>query len=114
MDSNMKNTENKKLGFYLSFKRSEKEIYEQIKSVNNYTQVIKGLIKDYLLNQDNNSIQNTNSNKTINLSIDDLCRIISSVNLSNNNVIQSKTKEILNDNVSSNSTEIPNEMLIGL
>lgn len=114
MDSNIKNKDNKKLGIYLSFKQNEKEIYEKIKSVNNYSQVIKGLIKDYLLEQDNISIKNSNQNKHINLSVDDLCRIISSVNLSNNNVIQSKTKEMFNDNVTSNSTEIPDDMLIGL
>ena len=113
MDSNMK-TESKKLGFYLSFKRSEKEIYEEIKSKSNYTQIIKELIKDYLSNQNNNSIKNSDQSRTINLSIDDVCKIISSVNLSNNNPIQSKIKEEFNDNVSTNSTEIPEDMLIGL
>ena len=115
MGLNIKETGSKKLGFYLSFKQSEKEIYEEIKSINNYTQVIKGLIKDYLLNQENNNTSNQNSN-TITMTIDDLCRIISSVNLSNNNStlttnnVESKT--ISNSNL--HSTVIPEDMLIGL
>lgn len=113
MDSNKK-IQNKKLGFYLSFKQSEKELYEQIKSKSNYTQIIKELIKDYLSNQNNNNIKNFDQSRTINLSVDDLCKIISSVNLSNNNPIQSKIKEEFNDNISADSTEIPEDMLIGL
>lgn len=114
MDSNISQNDNKKLGFYLSFKRNEREIYEQIKSVNNYTQVIKELIKDYLMDQKHNNLKNHNQKSTIHLSIDDLCQIIYSVNLSKNNVIQYETKEMYNSNISSNSTEIPEEMLDGL
>lgn len=112
MSSNIKELGSKKLGFYLSFKKNEKEIYEQIKSINNYTQVIKGLIKDYLIKQENNNINNQNSN-TITMTIDDLCRVISSVNISSN-VTTSNPKEISSKDLKSNQSSIPEDMLIGL
>lgn len=110
----MNNKSNQKLGFYISFKQSEKDLYEKIKSLNNYSQVIKEMMKDYFINQ-NNSVSNR-SDKTITLTIDDLCRVISSVNISSN-VVTTKTKEVISkkEDLQLNlSTTIPDDMLIGL
>lgn len=110
----MNNKSNQKLGFYISFKQSEKDLYEKIKSLNNYSQVIKEIMKDYLINQDNNV--SNRSDKTITLTIDDLCRVISSVNISSN-VVTTKTKEVISkkEDLQLNlSTTIPDDMLIGL
>lgn len=110
----MNNKSNQKLGFYISFKQSEKDLYEKIKSLNNYSQVIKEMMKDYFINQDNNV--SNRSDKTITLTIDDLCRVISSVNISSN-VVTTKTKEVISkkEDLQLNlSTTIPDDMLIGL
>ena len=110
----MNNKSNQKLGFYVSFKQSEKDLYEKIKSLNNYSQVIKEMMKDYFINQDNNV--SNRSDKTITLTIDDLCRVISSVNISSN-VVTTKTKEVISkkEDLQLNlSTTIPDDMLIGL
>lgn len=110
----MNNKSNQKLGFYISFKQSEKDLYEKIKSLNNYSQVIKEMMKDYFINQDNNV--SNRSDKTITLTIDDLCRVISSVNISSN-VVTTKTKDVISkkEDLQLNlSTTIPDDMLIGL
>lgn len=112
----MNNKSNQKLGFYISFKQSEKDLYEKIKSLNNYSQVIKEMMKDYFINQ-NNSVSNR-SDKTITLTIDDLCRVISSVNSPHvsSNVVTPKTKEVINKNedLKLNLSTIPDDMLVGL
>lgn len=110
----MNNKSNQKLGFYISFKQSERELYEKIKNLNNYSQVIKEMMKDYFINQDNNV--SNRSDKTITLTIDDLCRVISSVNISSN-VVTTKTKDVISkkEDLQLNlSTTIPDDMLIGL
>lgn len=110
----MNNKSNQKLGFYISFKQSEKDLYEKIKSLNNYSQVIKEMMKDYFINQDNNV--SNRSDKTITLTVDDLCRVISSVNISSN-VVTTKTKDVISkkEDLQLNlSTTIPDDMLIGL
>lgn len=116
MDSNIDNAKDKKLGFYLSFKKSEKELYEQIKSINNYSNVIKTVMGEYLTNKNKDEIKNLKKGNTITLTIDDLCRIISSVNLSNSNSALTtnnvESKDISNSNL--HSAVIPEDMLIGL
>ena len=110
----MNNKSNQKLGFYISFKQSERELYEKIKSLNNYSQVIKEMMKNHLINQDNN-VSNRND-KTITLTLDDLCKVISSVNISSN-FVTTETKEVSSkkEDLQLNlSTTIPDDMLIGL
>lgn len=109
----MNNKSNQKLGFYISFKQSEKELYEKIKSLNNYSQLIKQMMNDYFLNQEKINVRNDTN--TITLTIDDLCRLISSVNISSN-VVTPNTVELpsRNEDLQSNSSIIPEDMLIGL
>ena len=109
----MNNKNNKKLVLYLSFKQSEKELYEKIKSLNNYSQLIKQMMNDYFLNEEKINVRNDTN--TITLTIDDLCRVISSVNISSN-VVTHNTAELpsRNEDLQSNSSIIPEDMLIGL
>ena len=38
----------KKLAFYISFKQSEEQLYKDMKAVDDYSNVLKGLMREYL------------------------------------------------------------------
>lgn len=104
----------KKLGLYISFKYSEKELYDKVKSISNYSTVIKNLLQQHI---DNGEC--TQNEKSILVTIDDLCRIISSVNPV---LRETRRKETHNNEIDINQNNgwifeedlIPEDMLNGL
>lgn len=112
MNLEIDNTKDKKLGFFISFKKTEKDLYQRIKSIDNYSNVIKTVMSEYLTNKEEYDVKNCSNDNRINLTIDDLCKIISSVNTHNGNYIQ-QANNIESDDIS-NIDIIPKDMLIGL
>ena len=99
----------KRLGFFLSFKQSEYDLYKKVIERKNYTRFIKELIEDFFNNTSNKA--NIHNNKTIELTVDDICKIISSVNLSSNQgYIMSKVEE----KSEYEEDNIPEDMISGL
>lgn len=107
----------KKLGLYISFKYSEKELYDKVKSISNYSTVIKNLLQQHI---ENGEYTKLNQNeKSMLVTIDDLCRIISSVNPV---LRETRIKETYNNEIDTNQNNgcifeedlIPEDMLNGL
>lgn len=99
----------KRLGFFLSFKQSEYDLYKKVIEKKNYTTFIKELIEDFFSNS--TSKDNLNNTKTIELTVDDICKIISSVNLSSNQgYIMNKIEEKYENDID----KIPEDMISGL
>ena len=108
---------NKKLGIYISFKYSEKELYEKIKLVPNYSMIIKDLLRKYL--ETGQDIPQKQNEKSMCVTIDDLCKLISSVNpVYREQSVRELYNEIdMNKNnqcISVQEDLIPEVMLIGL
>lgn len=105
MDSGKK----KRLGFFLSFKQSEYDLYKKVIERKNYTQFIKELIEEFFTSSPTKA--NVDDSKTIELTVDDICKIISSVNLSSNQgYIMSKVEE----KSEYEEDYIPEDMISGL
>lgn len=110
MDTTEKKTE--KLGFYLSFKKTERELYEKVKSTPNYTTLIKDLLRNYY-EKGENLEQDLTPNNTMLVTFEDICKLVASVNKvniieSNNNLNEDKR---YNESVDS---KIPEDMINGL
>lgn len=69
----------RKLAFYISFKQSEEQLYKDMKAVDDYSNVLKGLMKEYLYGK-NETLESKTDDKSIVMTVDDICKIISSVN----------------------------------
>lgn len=117
---NLDNTSNsKKLGIYISFKSSEKQLYNNVKLIPNYSTVIKELLLNYLENEKCIQRKPNKYEKSMLVTIDDLCRLISSVNsttkeLSLQGVEENKYGIMQQVNNISEESLIPLEMLKGL
>lgn len=107
----------KKLGIYISFKSNEKELYDETKLIQNYSTVVKELLAEYLENKKRTQIK---SEKSMFITVDDLCKIISSVNSVSREIPQ---KEVYNGQIDANHKNtysdtkediIPENMLSGL
>ena len=108
----------KKLGIYISFKASEKRLYDRVKLIPNYSTVIKELLREYIENGED--MPQKQNEKSMLVTVDDLCKIISSVNpvLRESNVKEIYSNEIdINQNNKCSTIEddlIPEDMLSGL
>lgn len=117
---NLDNTSNsKKLGIYISFKASEKQLYNNVKLIPNYSTVIKELLLNYLENEKCTQYKQSKYEKSMLVTIDDLCRLISSVNsttkeLSLQTVEENKYGIMQQVNNVSKESLIPEDMLKGL
>lgn len=65
-----------KTGIYISFKKSEKTLYEDIKNIDNYSQLIKDLLSNHLYATPVK--QSASEENKISVGVDDICRIIES------------------------------------
>lgn len=65
-----------KTGIYISFKRCEKTLYEDIKNIDNYSQLIKDLLSNHLYGTPVK--QSAIEENKIAVGVDDICRIIES------------------------------------
>ena len=65
-----------KTGIYISFKKSEKTLYEDIKNIDNYSQQIKDMLSNHLYGTPVK--QSTSEENKISVGVDDICRIIES------------------------------------
>lgn len=99
----------KRLGFFLSFKQSEYDLYKKVIERKNYTQFIKELIEDFFKSRPTKA--NINASKTIELTVDDICKIISSVNLSSN---QGYIMSRVDEKYEYKEDKIPEDMISGL
>ena len=114
--SNVNNS--KKLGIYISFKYSEKGLYDKVKLIPNYSTVIKELLREYVEN--GKDMPQKQNGKSMLITVNDLCKIISSVNpvLRESNVNEKYSNEInINQNNKISTIEddlIPEDMLSGL
>lgn len=69
----------KKLAFYISFKQSEEQLYKDMKAVDDYSNVLKNLMREYLYG-DKGTSENKTDDRSMVVTIDDICKILSSVN----------------------------------
>lgn len=109
----------KKLGIYISFKASEKQLYNNVKLIPNYSTVIKELLLNYLEYGTCTQYKQSKYEKSMLVTIDDLCRLISSVNsttkeLSFQTVEDQKYEMMQQVNNISEESLIPQHMLEGL
>lgn len=117
---NLDNTSNsKKLGIYISFKPSEKQLYNDVKLIQNYSGVIKELLLNYLENEKCTHYKQSKYEKSMLVTIDDLCKLISSVNsttkeLSLQTIEENKDETMEQANNIYEESSIPEDMLKGL
>lgn len=79
MTEEKKKTE--RLGFFLSFKKSEENLLSDIKDIKNYSAVIKELMSWYIDNGYKMPSQNNNTTEnTLTVTFDDICKLVASVN----------------------------------
>lgn len=106
--------ETKRLGIFLSFKKSEENLLNDIKSIKNYSSVIKELMQLYIDNGnkmptfDNGNMQTTSN--TLTVTFDDICKLVASVNVAPA-VANEESNEIKNTNRTISSKEKQNEGL---
>lgn len=98
-----------KTGIYISFKKSEKTLYEDIKNIDNYSQLIKDLLSNHLYGTPVK--QSTSEENKISVGVDDICRIIESAtkhlgNVQNVRVPIEQTTEQCKSSESDIKTEI--------
>lgn len=103
----------KKLAFYISFKQSEEQLYNDMKKVDDYSNVLKGLMRDYLYGKkEDNSNSNKTDDKSMIVTVDDICKILSSVN-----VVQTvaaptvDTTNTTNDTTPGTEDDIPDDVM---
>lgn len=84
-----------KLAIHLTFKRSEKQLYNDIKKIQNHTQFIKDILSQHLYGTPTE--QQVNGNKMI-IGVDDICKIIESATKNLVNVTPVKTEPVNIDN----------------
>ena len=84
-----------KTGIYISFKKSEKTLYEDIKNIDNYSQLIKDLLSNHLYGTPIKQSVTSEENK-ISVGVDDICRIIESAtkHLGNSQNMRSPIEQI--------------------
>lgn len=70
----------KKLAFYISFKQSEEQLYKDMKAVDDYSNVLKGLMREYLYGKKDTTEESRTDDRSMVVTIDDICKILSSVN----------------------------------
>lgn len=111
--------ETKRLGIFLSFKKSEETLLNDIKSIKNYSSVIKELMQLYIDNGNKMPVfedRNTQTaSNTLTVTFDDICKLVASVNVAP--VIANEVKEVKESNKTENtdttisSKEKQNEVL---
>ena len=96
-----------KLAIHLTFKRSEKQLYDDIKKIQNYTQFIKDIISQHLYGAPSN--QQINEDKMI-IGVDDICKIIESATKNFANATSIKTEQVSTDNQLTKNNDMKNEI----
>lgn len=100
--------ETKRLGIFLSFKKSEETLLNDIKSIKNYSSVIKELMQLYIQNGnkmpvfDDRNTQTTSN--TLTVTFDDICKLVASVNVAP--VIANEVKEVKEESNKSEHTDM--------
>lgn len=95
-----------KLAIHLTFKKSEKQLYDDIKKLQNSTQFIKDIISQHLYGSPSN--EQVNENKMI-IGVDDICKIIESATKNFVNTASVKTEPVSAATHATNNDDMENK-----
>lgn len=96
-----------KLAIHLTFKRSEKQLYDDIKKIQHHTQFIKDIISQHLYGSPPN--QQINEDKMI-IGVDDICKIIESATKNLVNATSVITEQVSPNNQLTKNNNTKNEI----
>ena len=96
-----------KLAIHLTFKRSEKQLYDDLKKMQNATQFIKDIISQHLYGSPSN--EQINENKMV-MGVDDICKIIESATKNFVNTTLAKTEPVSTDTYTTNNNDMESKI----
>lgn len=96
-----------KLAIHLTFKRSEKQLYDDLKKMQNSTQFIKDIISQHLYGSPSN--EQINENKMV-MGVDDICKIIESATKNFVNTTLAKTEPVSTDTYTANNNDMESKI----
>ena len=96
-----------KLAIHLTFKRSEKQLYDDLKKMQNATQFIKDIISQHLYGSPSN--EQINENKMV-MGVADICKIIESATKNFVNTTLAKTEPVSTDTYTANNNDMESKI----
>ena len=96
-----------KLAIHLTFKRSEKQLCDDLKKMQNATKFIKDIISQHLYGSPSN--EQINENKMV-MGVDDICKIIESATKNFVNTTLAKTEPVSTDTYTANNNDMESKI----